>query len=72
MKEKYLGKDAYGCNFNSKQSMQAVTSYVQQGSIGNMTLIDTPGLNDNEASRSDKRIFFETIKNISIKLKDIE
>ena len=35
-----------------------------------MTLIDTPGLNDPDARRSDKNIHIEIIKNLSIKLYD--
>ena len=35
-----------------------------------MTLIDTPGLNDPNAKRSDKNIIIEMIKNLQPKLKD--
>ena len=35
-----------------------------------MTLIDTPGFNDTDSDRSDKNIFIEMVKNISIKLKN--
>ena len=40
------------------------------GSIGNITLIDTPGLNDPETGRSDKNINIEIIKNLSNQLND--
>lgn len=40
------------------------------GSIGNMTLIDTPGLNDPETGRSAKNINIEIIKSLSNQLKD--
>ena len=72
VKAKYLNSNAYGCEFKSKKSNQAVTSFVQQGKVGNMTLIDTPGLNDTNSDRSDKNIFLEMIKNVSIYLKDEE
>ena len=42
------------------------------GSIGNMTFIDTPGLNDPDATRSDKNIYIEIIKNLSVQLYDPE
>ena len=35
-----------------------------------MTLIDTPGLNDPDAKRSDKNTFIEMIKSLGIALKD--
>ena len=35
-----------------------------------MTLIDTPGLNDPNAKRSDKNIIIEMIKNLQAKLND--
>ena len=35
-----------------------------------MTLIDTPGLNDPDATRSDKNIHIEMIKNLRIQLYD--
>ena len=38
--------------------------------VGGMTLIDTPGLNDPDARRSDKNIYIEMIKNLSIPLYD--
>ena len=39
-------------------------------SIGDITLIDTPGLNDPETGRSDKNINIEIIKSLSNHLKD--
>ena len=38
--------------------------------VGNMTVIDTPGLNDPDATRSDKNIYIEIIKNLRLKLYD--
>ena len=61
----YKGQD-HGCKFKSMESFKSVTSCVQLGSVGPMTLIDTPGLNDPDASRTDKNIFIEMIKNLSI------
>ena len=37
-----------------------------------MTLIDTPGLNDPDAQRTDKLTMIETIKNLSPKLYDAQ
>ena len=54
------------------QSFKAVTSFVKQGTVGSMTLIDTPGLNDPDAQRTDKITMIETIKNMSPKLYDSE
>ena len=40
------------------------------GSLANMTLIDSPGLNDPDAVRTDKKIFIEMIKSITDQLYD--
>ena len=40
------------------------------GTVGSMTLIDTPGLNDPDVRRSDKNIHIEIIKNLSVQLYD--
>ena len=40
------------------------------GSLANMTLIDSPGLNDPDAVRTDKKIFIEMIKSITDQLND--
>lgn len=42
------------------------------GTLGNMELIDTPGLNDPDATRTDKKIYIEMIKSIFEKLHDRE
>ena len=63
---KFLKAESHGCKFKSMQSFKSVTPCVQLGSVGNMTLIDTPGLNDPDASRSDKDTYIEIIKNLSI------
>ena len=47
-----------------------MTSCVQLGTVGNMILIDTPGLNDPDQRRSDKNIHIEIIKNLSLQLYD--
>ena len=60
----------HGCKFKSAESFKSVTSCVQLSSIGNMSLIDTPGLNDPNAKRSDKNIFVEMIKSLNIILSD--
>ena len=68
--EKYYKGLDHGCKFKSMASFKSVTSCVQLGSVGCMTLIDTPGLNDPDASRSDKNIFIEMIKNLKLHLSD--
>ena len=66
MSEKYFKGQTFACDFESKESFKSVTSCVKLGSIGNMILIDTPGLNDPDKRRSDKNIHIEMIKNLSI------
>ena len=66
----YFQSQDHGCNFESSQSFKAVTSCVKLGTAGNMTLIDTPGLNDPDAKRTDKNIHIEMIKNLSVQLYD--
>ena len=51
-------------------SFKSVTSCVQMATVGGMMLIDTPGLNDPDARRSDKNIHIEMIKNLSVTLYD--
>ena len=41
------------------KSFKSVTPCVQQGTVGDVTLIDTPGFNDCDVDRSDKNIFIE-------------
>ena len=67
----YKGQD-HGCVFKSMESFKSVTSCVKLGSIGPASLIDTPGINDPDAKRTDKNIFIEIIKNLSIQLYDKE
>ena len=62
----YFQSQYHGCNFKSSQSFKSVTSCVQLGTVGNMTVIDSPGLNDPDARRSDKNIHIEMIKNLSV------
>ena len=40
------------------------------GTVGDMTFIDTPGLNDPDARRTDKNIHIEMIKNLNVQLYD--
>ena len=68
-KELDLGQN-HGCQFQSAQSFKSVTQCVKQGTIGPLTLIDTPGLNDPDAKRNDKTIMIQTIKNLSPRLYD--
>ena len=70
-KNYYQGQE-HGCKFKSMESFKSVTSCVQLGSVGNMILIDTPGLNDPDARRTDKNIHIEMIKNLSNQLYDSE
>ena len=64
--EKYYNNQAHGCKFKSMESLKSVTSCVQLGTVGHMNLIDTPGLNDPDARRTDKNIHIEMIKNLSM------
>ena len=64
--EKYHKGLEHGCKFKSMASFRSVTSCVQLASVGDMILIDTPGLNDPDAARSDKNIHIEMIKNLRI------
>ena len=68
--EKYTKGQKLGCEFKSNESYKAVTSCVSMGSLANMTSIDTPGLNDPDAARTDKKIFIEMIKSITDQLND--
>ena len=71
-KNTHFPNQDHGIEFENKESFKAVTSCVKAGSLGNMTLIDTPGLNDPDATRSDKNIFIEMIKKLTIPLNDPE
>lgn len=62
----------HGCEFKSNASFKSVTACVSIGTLGNMELIDTPGLNDPDATRTDKKIYIEMIKSIFEKLHDRE
>ena len=68
--EKYFKGQDHNCKFEGRKDLKSVTSYIKMGSIGNMTLIDTPGLNDPETGRSDKNINIEIIKTLSNQLND--
>ena len=56
--------------FKSGKSFKAVTSCFKEGTIGQISLLDTPGLNDPNTERSDKSITIEMMKNLQAKLKD--
>ena len=62
----FNGNQDHGCKFKSMESFKSVTSCVQSASAGNMTLTDTPGMNDPDAKRSDKNIRIEIIKNLRL------
>ena len=55
--------------FEAQKSLMSVTSLVRISSSGNMTLIDTPGFNDPNKTRSDKNIFLDLINTIREPLK---
>ena len=59
--EKYVPGQEHGCHFKSNASFKSVTSCVSIGSLANMTFIDTPGLNDPDAARTDKKIGFSRL-----------
>ena len=65
--EKQLGSN-HGCVFKSNKSFKSVTGCFKEGTIGSMSLMDTPGLNDPNAERSDKSITIEMMKNLGPKL----
>jgi hypothetical protein len=52
------------------QNVESVTSCVEARSIGNMTLIDTPGVNDPNSARSNKNTFIEMIKSTKQRFRD--
>ena len=54
------------------QSYKAVTPCVQMGTVGDMTLFDTPGFNDSDINRSDKSILIETVKTLRPTIYDPE
>ena len=56
-------------NFTASKSLVAVTSHVKVAKRGYMTLIDSPGLNDPNKTRTDKQIFMDLINTIREPLK---
>ena len=50
--------------FEASASLTSVTSKVRQVTSGNMTLVDSPGLNDPNKTRTDKLIFLELVNTI--------
>ena len=65
-----FAENEYACNFESGKSYASVTSCVKIGTTANMTLIDTPGFNDTNVTRTDKSILNELIKIIRPMLYD--
>ena len=60
----------HGCTFKSDKSSKSVTVCFKEGTIGQMSLMDTPGLNDPYSEGSDTSIMIEMMKNLGAKLKD--
>jgi pantothenate kinase-related protein Tda10 len=56
-------------NFTASKSLVAVTSHVRVAKRGHMTLIDSPGTNDPNKTRTDKQIFLDLINTIREPLK---
>ena len=54
--------------FDASPSLMSVTAFVKTAQSGNMTLIDTPGFNDPNKSRTDKAIFMDLINTIRVPL----
>ena len=69
--EEGLGSEQ-SVQFESNKSFKSVTGCFKEGTIGQMSLMDTPGLNDPNAERSDKCIIIEMMKNVGAKLRDKE
>ena len=55
--------------FDASKSLVSVTSRPKIAKRGNMTLIDSPGLNDPNKTRTDKQIFMDLINTIRETLK---
>ena len=56
-------------SFDASKSLDAVTSLVRIASLGKMTLIDTPGFNDPNKTRSDKHIHMDFVETVRETLK---
>ena len=63
-----FAKDSFTCSFDHKKSYESVTGVVKTGTTGLMTLIDTPGFNDTNVQRSDKKILNELTKTLRPRL----
>ena len=68
--EVYYKGEILPCELKSMESFKAVTPCVQMGTVGEMTLFDTPGFNDSDVNRSDKSILIETVKTQRPMIKD--
>ena len=66
-KKFYVSADAL--EFFAKKSLVAVTSHVKMAKRGNMTLIDSPGMNDPNKTRTDKQIFIDLVNTLREPLK---
>ena len=67
---KYHEGNIRACTFKSMKSYKSVTPFVQTGTVGDVTLIDTPGFNDCDVNRSDKKIFIEMVHTLRQVVKD--
>ena len=56
-------------SFDASKSLDAVTSLVRIATLGKMTLVDTPGFNDPNKTRSDKHIHMEFVETVREALK---
>ena len=68
--QKNFAKDKAACHFEHKQSYKSVTGVCKTATTGDMILIDTPGFNDTNTDRSDKKILNELTKIIRPRLCD--
>ena len=63
-RQKYDKSEDEPIEFEASASLTSVTSKVRQVTSGNMTLVDSPGLNDPNKTRTDKLIFLELVNTI--------
>ena len=63
-------KSSNPLKFDASKSLVSVTSRPKIAKRGNMTLIDSPGFNDPNKTRTDKQIFMDLINTIRETLKE--
>ena len=68
--QKNYAQDDHAVSFEHKQSFKSVTGVCKPAKTGLMTLIDTPGTNDTNSNRSDKKILNELAKVLRPRLLD--